>query len=75
MEGKAQTHILEKAIKNVQQRDLEGLQNEKDKELLLEGASRLQRGASAAHEVARTSRSSSARIQECDDEDSAHQST
>jgi hypothetical protein len=52
-----------------------GLQNEKDKELLLEGASRLQRGASVAHEVARTSRSSSARIQECDDDDIDQQST
>jgi hypothetical protein len=52
----------------------EGLQNEKDKELLLEGATRLQRGASAAHEVARTTRSSSARIQECEDEDNEEQS-
>jgi hypothetical protein len=51
-----------------------GLQNEKDKELLMEGASRLQRGASAAHEVARTSRSSSARIQECEDDDMEQQS-
>jgi hypothetical protein len=40
------------------------LQNEKDKKLLLEGATRLQRGATAAHEVARANISSSARIQE-----------
>jgi hypothetical protein len=32
-----------------------GLQNEKDKEMLMEGASRLQKGALVAHEVARTS--------------------
>jgi hypothetical protein len=52
-----------------------GLQNERDKEMLMEGASRLQRGASAAHEVSRASRSSSARILECEDDDSEQQST
>jgi hypothetical protein len=45
-----------------------GLQGEKDKELLLEGASRLQRGAMAAHEMARQ-RIPRARIQEDVDED------
>jgi hypothetical protein len=40
----------------------------------MEGASRLQRGASAAHEVARTTRSTSARILECEDEDNEEQS-
>jgi hypothetical protein len=44
------------------------LQGEKDKELLLEGASRLQRGAMAAHEMARQ-RIPRARIQEDVDED------
>jgi hypothetical protein len=45
-----------------------GLQEEKDKKLLLEGASRLQRGAMAAHEMARQ-RMPRARIQEDVDED------
>jgi hypothetical protein len=44
------------------------LQSEKDKKLLLEGASRLQRGAMAAHEMARQ-RIPRARIQEDADED------
>jgi hypothetical protein len=51
-----------------------GLQNEKDKELLLEGTTHLQRGASVAHEVARTTKTSSARIQECQGEDNEEQS-
>jgi hypothetical protein len=42
---------------------------EKDKELVLEGASRLQRGATAAHEIARQGGVSRARIQEDVDED------
>jgi hypothetical protein len=46
-----------------------GLQDEKDKELLLEGASHLQRGATAAHEMARQRRVPRARIQEEVDED------
>jgi hypothetical protein len=46
-----------------------GLQGEKDKELLLEGASRLRRGATAAHEMARQVGASRARIQEGVDED------
>jgi hypothetical protein len=46
-----------------------GLQGEKDKELLLDGASRLQRGATAAHEMARQVGVSRARIQERVDED------
>jgi hypothetical protein len=46
-----------------------GLQDEKNKELLLEGASRLQRGATAAHEMARQGGVPRARIQEGVDED------
>jgi hypothetical protein len=46
-----------------------GLQGEKDKELLLEGASRLQRGATAAHEMAKQVGVSRTRIQEGVDED------
>jgi hypothetical protein len=46
-----------------------GLQDEKDKELLLEGASRLQRGATTAHEMARQGGVPRARIQEGVDED------
>jgi hypothetical protein len=45
------------------------LHNEKDKEMVLEGASRLQRGATADHEVARQSNMPRARIQEDDKED------
>jgi hypothetical protein len=46
-----------------------GLQGEKDKEMLLEGASRLQRGSTAAHEMARQVGTSRARIQEGVDKD------
>jgi hypothetical protein len=46
-----------------------GLQGEKDKEMLLEGASRLQRGSTAAHEMARQVGASRARIQEGVDKD------
>jgi hypothetical protein len=46
-----------------------GLQGENDREMLMEGASRLQRGAMAAHEMARQVGASRARIQEGVDED------
>jgi hypothetical protein len=46
-----------------------GLQDEKGKELVLEGASRLQRGAMAAHEMARQGGVPRARIQEEVDEE------
>jgi hypothetical protein len=46
-----------------------GLQGEKDREMLREGASRLQRGATAAHEMARQVGASRARIQEEVDEE------
>jgi hypothetical protein len=46
-----------------------GLQDEKDKEMVLEGASRLQRGATAAYEMARQGGVSRARIHEDIDED------
>jgi hypothetical protein len=42
---------------------------ENDREMLMEGASRLQRGAMAAHEMARQVGASRARIQEGVDED------
>jgi hypothetical protein len=46
-----------------------GLQNEKDKSLLLKGAERLQRRAASAHDVARTGHASTVRIQDANEDE------
>jgi hypothetical protein len=56
--------IMEKDVQSTKQRNLEGLQDEKDKQLVLEGASRLQRDATVAHEMSRQGGVPRARIQE-----------